>query len=141
LIVLCGRYQGIDARVLEAEVDEEISLGDFIISGGELAAMALIDAIIRFQPGALGDEDSAQLDSFANGLLHSPQYTRPQEFDGRQVPEILLSGDHAAIDRWRLQQSLGMTWLKRPELLEKLQLTTEQQALLQQFIDDFENRN
>jgi len=141
LIVLCGRYQGIDARVLEAEVDEEISLGDFIISGGELAAMALIDAIIRFQPGALGDEDSAQLDSFANGLLHSPQYTRPQEFDGRQVPEILLSGDHAAIDRWRLQQSLGMTRLKRPELLEKLQLTTEQQALLQQFIDDFENRN
>jgi tRNA (guanine37-N1)-methyltransferase len=139
LILVCGRYQGIDARVLEAEIDEEVSLGDFVLSGGEIAAMALIDAIIRFQPGALGDDDSAQQDSFADGLLHCPQYTRPQSFAGQDVPQILLSGDHAAIRRWRLKQSLGMTWLKRPDLLTAKELDHEQTELLQQFKDEHGN--
>lgn len=137
MVLVCGRYQGIDARVLHLEIDEEWSLGDFVLSGGEIAAMALLDAVIRFQPGALGDEDSAQQDSFANGLLHSPQYTRPQNFAGQEVPEVLLSGDHEAIRRWRLQQSLGMTWLKRPELLERITLTPEQQELLVQFKHEY----
>ena len=136
MIMVCGRYQGIDARVLEMEIDEEWSLGDFILSGGELAAMALCDAIIRFQPGALGDDDSAQQDSFADGLLHSPQFTRPQNFAGQDVPAVLLSGDHGAIRRWRLQQSLGITWLKRPDLLDAMTLTDEQKVLLEQFINE-----
>ena len=136
LVMVCGRYQGIDERVLALEVDEEWSLGDFILSGGELAAMALMDAIIRFQPGALGDDDSAQQDSLAGGLLHSPQYTRPQIFAGQEVPAVLLSGDHAAIARWRLQQSLGITWRKRPDLLEAITLTSEQQDLLRQYKDE-----
>lgn len=140
LILVCGRYQGIDARVIEAEIDEEWSLGDFVISGGELAAMALIDAMTRFQPGALGDEDSAQLDSFASGLLHSPEYTRPQEFAGRRVPEVLLSGDHEAIRRWKLKQSLGATWLKRPDLLQAMTLDREQQELLEQFKSEYRQR-
>jgi len=139
MVMVCGRYQGIDARVLELEIDEEWSLGDFILSGGEIAAMALIDAMIRFQPGALGDDDSAQQDSFANGLLHSPQYTRPQNFAGEEVPAVLLSGDHEAIRRWRLQQSLGMTWRKRPDLLETIALTAEQEELLRQFKDEHSN--
>lgn len=133
MVMICGRYQGIDNRVLEQEVDEEWSLGDFVISGGEIAAMALIDSIIRFQPGALGDEGSAQQDSFATGLLHSPEYTRPQSFAGQDVPKVLLSGDHEAIRKWRLQQSLGMTWLKRPDLLDVIELDTEQQNLLEEF--------
>ena len=133
MVLVCGRYQGIDARVLDLEIDEEWSLGDFVLSGGEIAAMALLDAVIRFQPGALGDDDSAQQDRFANGLLHSPQFTRPQNFAGQEVPKVLLSGDHGAIQRWRLQQSLGMTWLKRPDLLESKALTKEQNELLQQF--------
>lgn len=137
MVLVCGRYQGIDARVLHLEIDEEWSLGDFVLSGGEIAAMALLDAIIRFQPGALGDEDSAQLDSFSNGLLHSPQYTRPQDFAGEKVPEILLSGDHEAVRRWRLQQSLGVTWLKRPDLLDELTLTREQQELLDNFKHEY----
>lgn len=133
LILICGRYQGIDSRVVEQEIDEEISLGDFVLSGGEIAAMALIDAMIRFQPGALGDEDSAQEDSFADGLLHCPQYTRPREFCGRSVPDVLISGDHNAISRWQKQQSLGTTWLKRPDLLAELELDEEQNELLEQF--------
>jgi len=133
LVLVCGRYQGIDSRVVATEIDEEISLGDFILSGGELAAMALLDAIARLQPGALGDKDSAQQDSFAEGLLHCPQYTRPQQFEGIGVPEILLSGDHEAIRRWQLKNSLGTTWLKRPELLDALELSEEQQELLDQF--------
>ncbi len=137
MIMLCGRYQGIDNRVLEAEIDEEWSLGDFVLSGGEIAAMALIDAMSRLQPGALGDEDSAQQDSFANGLLHSPEYTRPQSFAGRDVPEVLLSGDHEAIRRWRLQQSLGTTWIKRPDLLENMSLDAEQQELLDHFKEEY----
>jgi len=141
MVLVCGRYQGIDTRVIESEVDEEWSLGDFVISGGELAAMALIDAMIRLQPGALGDEGSAVEDSFANGLLHSPEYTRPKEFEGRKVPSILLSGDHEAIRVWRLKQSLGSTWLKRPDLLGLLTLDGEQQELLEQFINEYESQN
>tara|TARA_B110000858_G_scaffold135140_1_gene153702 strand:- start:29615 stop:30385 length:771 start_codon:yes stop_codon:yes gene_type:complete len=133
MVLLCGRYQGIDNRVLENEIDEEWSLGDFVISGGELAAMTLIDAMTRFQPGALGDEGSALEDSFSNGLLHSPEYTRPQSFDGKEVPEVLLSGDHEAIRKWRLKQSLGATWLKRPDLLSTMSLEQEQEELLEQF--------
>lgn len=138
LVLVCGRYQGVDARLLETEIDEEVSLGDFVLSGGELAAMVLIDAMIRFQPGALGDEGSAREDSFANGLLHCPEYTRPQEIDGLAVPEVLLSGDHEAIRKWRLKQSLGVTWLKRPDLLESLELDQEQENLLKQFIDEYQ---
>jgi len=138
MVLLCGRYQGIDNRVLENEVDEEWSLGDFVISGGELAAMILIDAMTRFQPGALGDEGSALEDSFSNGLLHSPEYTRPQSIDGRDVPEVLLSGDHEAIRKWRLKQSLGATWLKRPDLLQAMSLEIEQEELLEQFKQDYE---
>jgi len=136
MVLLCGRYQGIDNRVLENEIDEEWSLGDFVISGGELAAMTLIDAMTRFQPGALGDEGSALEDSFSNGLLHSPEYTRPQSIDGSDVPKVLLSGDHEAIRKWRLKQSLGATWLKRPDLLEAMSLEIEQEELLEQFKQD-----
>ena len=137
MVLLCGRYQGIDNRVLESEIDEEWSLGDFVISGGELAAMTLIDAMTRFQPGALGDEGSALEDSFSNGLLHSPDYTRPQSIDGSDVPKVLLSGDHEAIRKWRLKQSLGATWLKRPDLLLTMSLEIEQEELLEQFKQDY----
>lgn len=138
MVLLCGRYQGIDNRLVESAVDEEVSLGDFVISGGELAAMTLIDAMTRFQPGALGDEGSAQEDSFSNGLLHSPEYTRPQSIEGRAVPDVLLSGDHAAIRKWRLKQSLGATWLKRPDLLNEAALDKEQSELLEQFKQEHE---
>ena len=127
LILLCGRYEGIDERVVDALVDEECSLGDFVLSGGELAAMALIDAVTRIQPGALGHEDSAVEDSFVNGLLDHPHYTRPEEFDGQVVPKVLLSGNHAEIEKWRMKQSLGRTWLRRPDLLQKIVLTDAQQ--------------
>ena len=137
LVLLCGRYQGVDQRVLDTVVDAEWSLGDFVISGGELAAMALVDALARLQPGALGDDDSANQDSFANGLLHWPEYTRPAEFEGQRVPEVLTSGDHEAIRRWRLQQSLGVTWRKRPDLLNKLDLDAEQRELLRQYQEEF----
>ena len=137
MVLLCGRYQGIDNRVLENEIDEEWSLGDFVISGGELAAMTLIDAMTRFQPGALGDEGSALEDSFSNGLLHSPEYTRPQSIDGSDVPKVLLSGDHEAIRKWRLKQSLGATWLKRPDLLQAMSLEREQEELLEQFKQEY----
>jgi tRNA (guanine37-N1)-methyltransferase len=141
MVLLCGRYQGIDNRVLENEIDEEWSLGDFVISGGELAAMTLIDAMTRFQPGALGDEGSALEDSFSNGLLHSPEYTRPQSFNGQDVPEVLLSGDHEAIRKWRLKQSLGATWLKRPDLLRTMSLEQEEQGLLEQFMQEHAQHN
>ena len=136
VILICGRYEGIDERVIESQVDEELSLGDFVLSGGELAAMACLDAMIRLQPGALGHEDSADQDSFMNGLLDCPHYTRPDEYAGKTVPPVLLSGDHEAIRVWRLKQSLGTTWQKRPDLLEKITLTDEQQTLLQQFISE-----
>ena len=133
MILLAGRYEGIDERLLESEVDEEWSIGDYVLSGGELAAMVVIDAIARQLPGALGDEDSAQQDSFVEGLLDCGHYTRPEEYAGRKVPEVLLSGDHARIRRWRLKQSLGRTWLRRPDLLERLPLNNEQKQLLEEF--------
>jgi tRNA (guanine37-N1)-methyltransferase len=133
MILLAGRYEGIDERVLASEVDEEWSIGDYVLSGGELAAMVLIDAVTRLLPGALGDEDSAAQDSFVAGLLDCPHYTRPEEYAGQRVPEVLLSGDHARIRRWRLKQSLGRTWQRRPDLLQRLVLTEEQQLLLDEF--------
>lgn len=133
LILLAGRYEGIDERLLEMEVDEEWSIGDYVLSGGELAAMVLIDAVTRQLPGALGDEDSAQQDSFVEGLLDCEHYTRPEDYAGRKVPDVLLSGDHEKIRRWRLKRSLGRTWLRRPDLLEKLMLTDEQRRLLEEF--------
>ncbi len=133
LVLLCGRYQGIDQRVIDSAVDEEVSLGDFVISGGELAAMALIDAVIRLLPGALGDEDSARSDSFADGLLLGPEYTRPREVAGEKAPEVLLSGDHEAIRRWRLMQKLGTTWRRRPDLLAGRELSEEERQLLDEY--------
>lgn len=133
LILLCGRYEGIDERVLTHHVDDEVSIGDYVLSGGELAAMVLIDAITRLLPGALGDPESAQQDSFCNGLLDHPHYTRPEEFEGNAVPEVLRSGDHQRIARWRLQQALGNTAVKRPDLLATRTLTQAQQTLLEDF--------
>ncbi len=134
LVLLCGRYQGIDQRVIDSAVDEELSLGDFVISGGEIAAMALIDAMIRLLPGALGDEDSAGSDSFADGLLLGPEYTRPRKVAGIEAPELLLSGDHEAIRRWRLKQKLGATWRKRPDLLAGRKLNEEERQLLDEYL-------
>ncbi|MCB1670050.1 MAG: tRNA (guanosine(37)-N1)-methyltransferase TrmD [Gammaproteobacteria bacterium] len=138
LVLVCGRYQGIDERVLDSEIEEEWSIGDFVISGGELAAMVVIDAVTRLQPGALGSEECAELDSFSAGLLHCPQFTRPQSVAGRAVPEVLLGGDHEKIRRWRLKQSLGATWRKRPDLLDGKELDSEQQLLLREYIEEFE---
>jgi tRNA (guanine37-N1)-methyltransferase len=136
LILVAGRYEGIDERIISNEVDEEWSIGDYVLSGGELAAMVMIDAITRLLPGALGHHASAQQDSFTNGLLDYPHYTRPEEIDGLRVPEILLSGDHQAIARWRLKQALGRTWLRRPDLLQSLSLSTHEQNLLAEFINE-----
>lgn len=133
LILVAGRYEGVDQRVLDAEVDEEWSIGDYVLSGGELAAMVLIDAVARHLPGVLGHEQSAQQDSFAAGLLECEHYTRPEVFAGRAVPEVLLSGDHERIRRWRLKRALGQTWLRRPDLLEQLRLDDEQRRLLEEF--------
>ncbi|MGI9205581.1 MAG: tRNA (guanosine(37)-N1)-methyltransferase TrmD [Woeseiaceae bacterium] len=138
MVLLAGRYEGIDERLLESEVDEELSLGDFVLSGGEIAAMAVIDAIVRLLPGVLGDEDSAQQDSFMQGLLDHPHYTRPEEIDGQRVPEVLLSGDHARIAKWRYQQSLGRSFLRRPDLVERLDLNDEQQKLLDEYLEEHE---
>ena len=137
LILLAGRYEGIDERLLETEVDEEWSIGDYVLSGGELAAMVLIDAVTRQLPGALGDEDSAQQDSFVEGLLDCEHYTRPEDHAGQKVPEVLLSGDHEKIRRWRLKRSLGRTWLRRPDLLERLTLNNEQKELLEEFKQEY----
>ncbi|ATZ95524.1 tRNA (guanosine(37)-N1)-methyltransferase TrmD [Dickeya fangzhongdai] len=133
MILVCGRYEGIDERVIKTEIDEEWSIGDYVLSGGELPAMTLIDSVARFIPGVLGHEASAQEDSFADGLLDCPHYTRPEVLEGMDVPAVLLSGNHAEIRRWRLKQSLGRTWLRRPELLKSLALTDEQAALLAEF--------
>ena len=132
-ILLCGRYEGIDERLMERCVDEELSLGDFVLSGGELAAMALMDACIRQLPGALNDEASAVEDSFAAGLLDCPHYTRPEVYEGSVVPEVLLSGNHEKIRRWRLKQALGRTWQRRPDLLETRVLSSEEADLLAEF--------
>jgi tRNA (guanine37-N1)-methyltransferase len=136
LILVCGRYEGIDERLIELGIDEEWSIGDYVLSGGELAAAVLIDAVMRLQPGVLGDEQSAQQDSFMDGLLDCQHFTRPEEVEGLVVPPVLLSGDHGAIERWRKKQSLGRTWLRRPELLNKLALDKESKALLAEFIDE-----
>lgn len=133
MILLSGRYEGVDERLLAAEVDEEWSIGDYVLSGGELAAMIMVDAVTRQLPGALGDEDSAQQDSFVDGLLDYEHYTRPEVYAGRRAPEVLLSGDHERIRRWRLKQALGRTWLRRPDLLQRLKLDGEQKALLEEF--------
>jgi tRNA (guanine37-N1)-methyltransferase len=132
-ILLCGRYEGVDERVIARCVDEEISLGDFVLSGGEIAAMALIDACVRQLPGALNDADSAVEESFADGLLDCPHYTRPEVYEGLAVPAVLLSGHHAEIRRWRLKQALGRTWLRRRDLLALRGLSKEEQGLLEEF--------
>jgi tRNA (guanine37-N1)-methyltransferase len=129
-VLLAGRYEGIDERLLAREVDEEIAVGDFVVSGGELPALMLIDAIVRQRPGVLNDAESAAQDSFADGLLDCPHYTRPEEHDGERVPDVLLSGHHAAIRAWRLKQSLGRTWERRPELLRGRVLSKEERELL-----------
>ncbi len=134
LILIAGRYEGIDERFIECEVDEEWSIGDYVLSGGELPAMVLLDAVIRLLPGALGDAQSAEQDSFENGLLDCPHYTRPESLSGRQVPEVLLSGDHKKIATWREQQALGRTAERRPDLLAELTLTDAQQALLDKYL-------
>jgi tRNA (guanine37-N1)-methyltransferase len=133
LALLCGRYEGVDERLLAKRVDEEISVGDFVLSGGEIAAMALIDAVVRQLPGALGDAASAIEESFADGLLDCPQYTRPEVYGSVQVPAVLLSGHHENIRRWRLKQALGRTWLRRPDLLEVKKLNEEERRLLAEF--------
>jgi tRNA (guanine37-N1)-methyltransferase len=134
LIFIAGRYEGIDERLIETDIDEEWSIGDYVLSGGELAAMVMIDTVVRQLPGVLGHEQSASEDSFATGLLDCPHYTRPEDFEGRPVPPVLLSGDHEAIRRWRLQQSLGRTWLRRRDLIESRALSAEEQELLTGFI-------
>ena len=139
IIFLAGRYEGIDERLMESEVDEELSLGDFVLSGGEIAAMAVIDAVVRLLPGVLGDETSAEQDSFMDGLLDHPHYTRPEEIEGLQVPDVLLSGDHARIAQWRYQQALGRSYLRRHDLVEKLELNAEQQKLLDEYLREHES--
>jgi tRNA (guanine37-N1)-methyltransferase len=134
LVLVAGRYEGVDERLLEAEVDEEISIGDYVLSGGELAAMVVIDALSRQLPGVLGHELSAQEDSYVNGLLDCPHYTRPEEYHGKRVPEVLLSGDHERIRRWRLQQALGRTHERRPDLLEGRESTREEETLLAEYL-------
>jgi len=137
LTLLCGRYEGIDERLLHRWVDEEISLGDYVLSGGELAAMVLMDAVVRQIPGALGDAQSAIEESFVSGLLDAPHYTRPElwpaDADGEMIPAVLLSGHHAQIRRWRLKQSLGRTWQRRPDLIADRQLSAEEQQLLAEY--------
>ncbi len=135
-ILIAGRYEGIDQRLIDKEIDEVWSIGDYVLSGGELPAMVFIDALTRLIPGSLGAVNSAHEDSFSNGLLEFPQFTRPEIFEGQRVPEVLLSGDHQAIARWRLKQSLGLTWRFRPDVLEKKVLTSTEQALLDEFIKE-----
>jgi len=137
LILLCGRYEGIDERVIQLEVDFECSIGDYVLSGGELGAMVLIDAVTRLLPGALGHNDSAAQDSFYDGLLDCPHYTRPEEFEGLSIPAVLKSGNHADIARWRKKQALGRTWQRRPELLQAQQLTEQERVLLNEYINEY----
>lgn len=133
LILLAGRYEGVDERLIEAEIDEEWSIGDYVLSGGELAALVVIDAVSRLLPGVLGDAESAQQDSYMDGLLDCPHYTRPETIEGRRVPPVLQSGNHAAIERWRLKQALGRTWQRRPDLLERRAMDEEQLRLLEEY--------
>ena len=136
LVLVAGRYEGIDERLIEAEVDEEICIGDYVVSGGELPAMVLVDALVRQIPGALGHEDSAAQDSFVDGLLDCPHYTRPESIEGQVVPEVLLGGDHNAIEKWRTKQSLGRTYLRRPDLIVKMDLSEEQRTLLAEYLKE-----
>ena len=133
LVLVAGRYKGVDERFIERETDEQWSIGDYVLSGGELPALVVIDAIARLIPGTLGSAESAVQESFSDGLVDWPHYTRPPAIDGQAVPAVLMSGDHAAIHRWRLQQALGRTWLRRPELLERRGMTDEERALLEEF--------
>ncbi len=136
IMLICGRYEGVDQRLIESDIDAEISIGDFVVSGGELPAMLLIDAATRLLPGALGDAASAEQDSFATGLLDHPHYTRPECIHQQAVPKVLLSGDHQAITRWRLKQSLGKTWQKRPDLIKRRILTADEKQLLDEYIKE-----
>ncbi len=138
LILVAGRYEGVDERFVEMDCDDEWSVGDYVISGGELAALIVIDAITRLLPGVLGHEESARQDSHMNGLLDYPHFTRPEQLEGYPVPDVLLSGNHADIERWRLKQALGRTWQRRPDLLENKKLSAEQESLLQQFKNEVE---
>lgn len=140
IILVCGRYEGIDERIIQTEIDEEWSIGDYVLSGGELPAMVIVDAIARFIPGVLHHEASAEEDSFANGLLDCPHYTRPEVLDGMAVPDILMSGHHEEIRRWRLKQSLGRTWLRREDLLNNLALTDEERRLLTEFKHEYSGK-
>lgn len=135
LILICARYEGVDERFVQAFVEDELSIGDYVLSGGELPALVVIDGVARLLEGALGDERSAREDSFSEGLLDCPHYTRPAEYSGRRVPEVLLSGDHQAIRQWRRQQSLLRTWLRRPDLLARVQLSELDRRLLQAGIE------
>ena len=136
LILVSGRYEGVDERLIESEIDEEISIGDFVLSGGELASMVLVDAVSRLLPGVLGHSESAVEDSFVNGLLDHPHYTRPEKFAEQCVPDVLMSGNHKEIRRWRLKQSLGRTWQRRPDLLKEIEIDQEQTLLLQEYIEN-----
>ncbi|MCB1706503.1 MAG: tRNA (guanosine(37)-N1)-methyltransferase TrmD [Halioglobus sp.] len=138
MVLVAGRYEGVDERLIEAEVDEELSIGDYVLSGGELAAMVVIDAVTRQLPGVLGHEASAVEDSFVEGLLDCPHYTRPEEYQGRCVPDVLLSGNHEEIRRWRLKQALGRTLERRPGLLQDRAMTAEEQTLLADYIRERE---
>ena len=133
LVLVAGRYEGVDERYIDSEIDEQWSIGDYVLTGGELPALVVIDAIARLLPGTLGSAESALEESFSDGLVDWPQYTRPPSVDGREVPAVLASGDHAAIRRWRLQQALGRTWLRRPDLLERRGVSVEERALLDEF--------
>ncbi|KTC66835.1 tRNA (guanine N1) methyltransferase [Legionella birminghamensis] len=139
LLFIAGRYEGIDERIIQQHVDEEWTVGDFVMSGGELAAMIFIDAILRLLPGSLGHVDSAEQDSFMNGLLDCPHYTRPASVNGLDVPKVLLNGNHRDIERWRRKASLGNTWLKRPDLLEKIDLSDLDKELLSEFQNEHRN--
>ena len=141
MILVAGRYEGVDERFIDLEVDEELSAGDYVLSGGEVPALVVMDAVTRLLPGALGDADSAQEDSFMDGLLDYPHFTRPEEIDGLQVPAELFGGNHADIRRWRAKQALGRTWQRRPDLLDALQLDEQQQRLLNEFINEYESGN
>jgi tRNA (guanine37-N1)-methyltransferase len=141
LILLCGRYEGIDERFIEAHVDEEWSIGDYVISGGELAAMVLIDAMVRTLPGVLGDDQSAEQESFESGLLDCPHYSRPEIIDGLEVPKELISGDHKKIASWRLKQALGRTYLRRPDMIELKDLSDQEQQLLNEYLVEVKAKN
>ncbi len=136
LVLVAGRYEGVDERLLSREFDEELSIGDYVLSGGELAAMVVVDTVARMVPGVLGDERSNQQDSFSDGLLDHPHYTRPEQIDGMGVPPVLLGGNHAQIERWRLKQALGRTWDRRPELIQARGLSDKEQRLLDEYISE-----